>query len=270
LSEGMTLHPSGIITTSGRQPPTQMSIAFLLDNHEKTEPMDSDGTQECCDSVSMPSQMPVAFSSPRIPTSDQFEMNNTLFDTTLTQPDLPCRPYGHYPPEARNVRRDIEISSPSSGDVSRSGTESFGYDPVSLSNDLSTSFHQPSRSVDRSGPYNRHRCHNYHPQVYNTAEIPTREARSARPSYNEEQKFFIMYYRMVKQLSWPEIEDKFAQIFYLRSKDGLTSAYYRIRGSWGMEQVLKNQARPEDDLGTIERKADRFSRGFLEHIGYFD
>jgi hypothetical protein len=28
-----------------------------------------------------------------------------------------------------------------------------------------------------------------------------REARSARPSYNEEQKFFIMYYRMVKQLS---------------------------------------------------------------------
>jgi hypothetical protein len=79
-----------------------------------------------------------------------------------------------------------------------------------------------------------------------------------------------MYYRMVKQLSWPEIEDKFAQLFYLRSKDGLTSAYYRIRGSWGMEQVLKNQARPEDDLGTIGRKAERFSRGFLEYIGYFD
>jgi hypothetical protein len=147
LSEGMTLHPSGKITTSGRQPQAQMSIAFLLDNHEKTKPIDSDGTQGCCDSVSMPSQMPVAFSSPRIPTSDQFEMNNTLFDTTLTQPDLPCRPYGHYPPEARNVRCDIEIGSPSSGDVSRSGTESFGYDPVSLSNDLSTSFHQPSRSV---------------------------------------------------------------------------------------------------------------------------
>jgi hypothetical protein len=37
-----------------------------------------------------------------------------------------------------------------------------------------------------------------------------------------------------------------------------------------MKQVLKNQARPEDDLGTIVRKADRFSRGSLENISYFD
>jgi hypothetical protein len=34
-----------------------------------------------------------------------------------------------------------------------------------------------------------------------------------------------------------------------------------------MEQVLKNQARPEDDLDTIERKADHFSRAFPENIG---
>jgi hypothetical protein len=266
----MTPQQSGKITTSGRQPPTQMSIAFLLNNQEKTEPIDSDGTREYCHSVSMPSQMPVAFPSPRIPTSDQIEMDNTLFDTTLTQPDLPCRPYGHYPPQARDVEDDIDISSPSSGDAFSSGTESFGYDPISLSNDLSTSFHQPPSSVDRSESYYGHRCHNRHPQVYNTGDIPKREPRSARPSYNEEQKFFIVYYRMVKQLSWSEIEDKFAQLFYVRSKDGLTSAYYRIRGSWGMEQVLKNQVRPEDDLGTIGRKADCFSRGFLEYIGYFD
>jgi hypothetical protein len=269
LSKGMTPQPSGKITTSGRQPPTQMSIAFLLNNQEKTEPIDLDGTREYCCSVSMPSEIPVAYSSPRIPTSDQIEMDNTLFDTTLTQPDLPYCPYGHYPPQARNVQGDIDISSPSSGDASSSGAESFGYDPVTLSNDWSTSFHQPPSSVDRSEPYYRHRCHNYHPQVYNMAGVPTREPRSAKPSYNEEQKFFIMYYRTVKQLSWPEIEDKFAQIFYLRSQDGLTSAYYSIRGSWGMEQVLKNQARPEDDLVTIRRKADRFSRGFLENIGYF-
>jgi hypothetical protein len=206
----MTPQPSGKITTSGRQSPTQMSIAFLLNNQEKTKPIDSDRTLEYCDSVSMPSQIPVAFSSPRIPTSDQIELDNTLFDTTLTQPDLPCRPYGHYPPQARNVQGDIDISTPSSGDASSSGTESFGYDPVSPSNDLSTSFHQPPSSVDCSESYYGYRCHNYHPQVYNTRNISTRERRSARPSYNEEQKFFIMYYRMVKRLSWPEIEDKFA------------------------------------------------------------
>ena len=79
-----------------------------------------------------------------------------------------------------------------------------------------------------------------------------------------------MYYRMVKKLSWPEIEHKFAKLFNLRSKNGLTAAYYRIRQSWGMEQVLNNPACPEDDLSTIERKADGFSRAFLESIGYLD
>jgi hypothetical protein len=266
----MTPQPSGKTTTTGRQPITRMSIAFLLDDQDKTELIDLDETREYCDSVSMPSQMPVAYSSLWTPTHDQTEMDNTLFDTTLAQPDLPHYPYGHYPSQVRSFEGDIDISSPSSGHTSSSGTESFGYDPVSLSNDWSTSFHQPPSSVDRFEPYYRHRCHNYHPQIYNTAESPTREPRSARPPYNEEQKFSIMYYRTVKQLSWPDIEDKFAQLFNLRSKDGLTSAYYRIRGSWGMEQVLKNQARPEDDLDTIERKADRFSRAFLENIGYFD
>lgn len=266
----MTPQPSGKTTTTGRHPITRMSIAFLLDDQDKTEPIDLDGTQEYCDSVSMLSQMPVAYSSLWTPTHDQTEMDNTLFDTTLAQSDLPHYPYGHYPSHVRSFEGDIDISSPSSGHTSSSGSESFGYDPVSLSNDWSTSFHQPPSSVDRLEPYYRHRCHNYHPQTYNTAEISTREPRSARPPYNEEQKFFIMYYRTVKQLSWPIIEDKFAQLFNLRSKDGLTSAYYRIRGSWGMEQVLKNQARPEDDLDTIERKADRFSRAFLENIGYFD
>jgi hypothetical protein len=270
LSEDMTPQPSRKNSTSGRQPATRTSIAFLLNDQDKAEPIDIDGTQEYCDSVSMLSQMPIAHSSPCIPTCDQTEMDNTLFDTTLAQPDLPHHPYGYYSPQAHSFERDIETSSPSSGHTSSSGSESFGYDPVSLNNDWSTSFHQPPSSVDRLEPYYRHRCHNYHPQIYNTAEIPTREPRSARPPYNEEQKFFIMYYRTVEQLSWPDMEDKFAQLFNLRSKDGLTSAYYRIRGSWGMEQVLKNQARPEDDLDTIERKADLFSRAFLENIGYFN
>jgi hypothetical protein len=32
----------------------------------------------------------------------------------------------------------------------------------------------------------------------------------ARPSHNEEQKFFIIYYRVIKELSWPKSEDRFA------------------------------------------------------------
>jgi hypothetical protein len=205
----MTPQPPGKPTTTSRQLPTRMSIAFLLDDQDKTEPIDFDGTQECCDSVSMLSPMPIAHSSPCIPTRDQTEMDNTLFDTTLAQPDLPHHPCGHYPSQVCSVEGEIDISSPSSGHTSSSATESFGYDPVSLSNDWSTSFHQPPSSVDRFEPYYRHRCHNYHPQIYNTAEVPMHEPRSARPPYNEEQKFSIMYYRTVKQLSWPDIEDKF-------------------------------------------------------------
>jgi hypothetical protein len=159
----MTPQPPGKPTTTSRQLPTRMSIAFLLDDQDKTEPIDFDGTQECCDSVSMLSPMPIAHSSPCIPTRDQTEMDNTLFDTTLAQPDLPHHPCGHYPSQVCSVEGEIDISSPSSGHTSSSATESFGYDPVSLSNDWSTSFHQPPSSVDRFEPYYRHRCHNYHP-----------------------------------------------------------------------------------------------------------
>jgi hypothetical protein len=270
LSEDMTPQPSGKTTTTGRQPPTRMSIAFLLDDQDKTEFIDLDGTQEYCDSVSMLSQMPVAYSSLWTPTHDQTETDNTLFDTTLAQPDFPHHPYGYYSPQAHSFEGDIETSSPSSARTSSSGSESFGYNPVSLSNDWSTDLDQPSSSSNRSEPHQYHSPHDHHAQVYISAGAPTREARSARPSYNEEQRFFIMYYRMVKKLSWPEIEHKFAKLFNLRSKNGLTAAYYRIRQSWGMGQVLNNPACPEDDLSEIERKADGFSRAFLESIGYFD
>jgi hypothetical protein len=79
-----------------------------------------------------------------------------------------------------------------------------------------------------------------------------------------------MHHRIVKKLSWPEVENEFARYYKLRSKNGLTSVYYRIRGSWGMGKILKNKARSENDLSVIERKAEHFSRAFLENIGYFD
>jgi hypothetical protein len=124
-----------------RQPPTQMSIAFLLGSQDKTKSIDLDGTRGYYESVSMPSQMLVAHLSPWMPTCDQTETDNTLFDTSSKQHDSPHRLCGHYSPQARSFERDIEISNPSNRHTSSSGTESFGYNPVGLSNDWSTSFH---------------------------------------------------------------------------------------------------------------------------------
>jgi hypothetical protein len=64
-----------------------------------------------------------------------------------------------------------------------------------------------------------------------------KSARPPRPSYSEEQKFYIMYARIVCNKPWPAIEDGFTQIFGAdgtghRSKGGLTSVYYRIRKHW--------------------------------------
>jgi hypothetical protein len=56
-----------------------------------------------------------------------------------------------------------------------------------------------------------------------------RVPRRPRPSYTEEQKFFIMYHRIIRKLSWSEIEAKFVAFFNIRTKDGLTSVYYRLR-----------------------------------------
>lgn len=266
----MTLQPSGNITTSGHQPLTQMSIAFLLDHQDDVEPIDLAGTREYGDSIFVPSQVPVAHPSPWIPMSNHTETENTLLDVTLAQPGLPHCPYSKCLFRARSVKGDIDNSTPSSAHTLSSRTEILGYDPVSASNGWSASFHKPLNSIEYSEPYHCRHRRDYHAPVYMPADAPTCVPRFARPCYNEEQKFFIMYYRLVERFSWPEIEERFAILFNLRSKDGLTSAYYRIRRSWGMEQVLKNRARPEDDLSTIERKASRFSRAFLENIGYFD
>lgn len=96
-----------------------------------------------------------------------------------------------------------------------------------------------------------------------------RQPRSPRPTYSEEQRFFVMYARLIQDKSWPDIEDDFATIFKQRSKGGLCSLYYRIRRSWGLEDVLKS----DSNYWTLERRivderAFNFSRDFLLSIGY--
>jgi hypothetical protein len=79
-----------------------------------------------------------------------------------------------------------------------------------------------------------------------------------------------MYYRLVRELSWPGIEVEFARLFNLRTKDALTSVYYRTRKMWGMEKVLDTALHSMGDRNRIESEACRFSRNFLVDLGYFD
>jgi len=79
-----------------------------------------------------------------------------------------------------------------------------------------------------------------------------------------------MYYRIVREHSWPEIEKGFARLFSLRTKDALTSVYYRIRKMWGMGKVLDTDLHSIGDCNRVESEASRFSRDFLVDLGYFD
>jgi hypothetical protein len=258
------------ITASGHQPIAQMTIAFLLDGYDNTESIDHEATRNYCDSASTPAQVPVAHPSPWIPPCDQTKLAKAMFDTSSSQTGFPHYSSGQYPPQARSLESVSDTVSLSSGRASSSGKESCGYYSSNPSSDLATVFYKPSSNAGDPDPHHHHCYYNYTTRICKSTEASTRQPRSARPSYNEEQKFFIMHHRIVQKLSWPEIEDEFARFFKIRSKDGLTSVYYRIRKSWGMEQVLRNQAGCEDDLGVIEKKADHFSRVFLENIGYFD
>ena len=144
--------------------------------------------------------------------------------------------------------------------------------PTPTSSTFSDSSDFLSSINNTNGEFHHNRHHSQQPSHARTeAEPLARIPRPGRPSYTEEQKFFIMYYRVLKELPWPDIEDKFASFFKLRTKAGLTSVYYRIRKSWGMEEVLKTGPDGSmSDRGKVETKAAHFSRGFLADLGYFD
>lgn len=96
-----------------------------------------------------------------------------------------------------------------------------------------------------------------------------RKPRAPRPSYSEEQKFFIMYSRIMRDNTWPEIEDRFEKLFGQRSKGGLTSVYYRVRREWGLMEVLKSgPGSYAADCREVEQRAGHFSAEFLAQIGY--
>jgi hypothetical protein len=104
------------------------------------------------------------------------------------------------------------------------------------------------------------------------AYLPNNSAPHAHVAYGEKQNFFIMYHRIVKDLSWLEIGCKFTDFFSARtSKKSLTCQYYRIRKAWGLEKLLTVGTGVSDvDREKVKVKAADLSRGFLEKIGYFD
>ncbi|TKA82661.1 hypothetical protein B0A55_00760 [Friedmanniomyces simplex] len=98
-------------------------------------------------------------------------------------------------------------------------------------------------------------------------------ARAPRPSYSEEQRFFIMYTRIVLCLSWQDIESGYAELFgqeavELRSRGGLTSVYYRIRKRWGLEEVLKTAPETVADKMAVLRRTEWLPPDFLMKMGY--
>jgi hypothetical protein len=79
-----------------------------------------------------------------------------------------------------------------------------------------------------------------------------------------------MYYRVVREHSWPEIEDEFARLSNLRTKDALTSVYYRIRKMWGMKKILDTDLCSKSERSRVESEPSRFSRDFLMDLSYVD
>lgn len=82
-----------------------------------------------------------------------------------------------------------------------------------------------------------------------------------------------MYYRIVNHLAWKDIENEFANIFGLRTKDGLTSVYYRIRREWGLGMarglaVDTGSGDTAPDEMKVAEMATRFSPDFRGNLGY--
>lgn len=106
------------------------------------------------------------------------------------------------------------------------------------------------------------------PDTSRVIEPVPRVPRPGRPSYSQEQKFFIMYHRVIMRKSWEELGELFREFFGLRTKDGLNSVYYRMRRERGMKQVLDSCAEDsEADRVKVEEMATMVSRDFLQRIG---
>ncbi|KAL1582265.1 hypothetical protein WHR41_09117 [Cladosporium halotolerans] len=262
----------------------KMSIAFLAGDVSEPEPMDTEMTDNCFALAPVPASVPrFAASIFQMPCYQPKRRPRTPI--TLLSLRLHCSPHTRTQiprigslsslnsinsVTSANSWADCDASSPRSA----SNFSSIKTSPAKRHDSLwdlepgpsATSYH--SNNSFRSTNATRARHQQGQP---NHTEPLAQTSPPARPSYSEEQKFFIMYCRVIKEQSWPEVEDNFALFFKPRTKDGLTSVYYRIRKDWGMEEVLKiGPGGTTGDRRKVEDKAAYFSRDFLNTLGCFD
>ncbi|KAF1821905.1 uncharacterized protein K489DRAFT_228125 [Dissoconium aciculare CBS 342.82] len=101
----------------------------------------------------------------------------------------------------------------------------------------------------------------------------SKQPRAPRPTYTDEQKFFIMYARIVCGYQWTTIKAHFENLWEAenryapRTEEGLTSVYYRVRAEWGLKPVQAGPA-SEHDRAVVHGRATYFSRDFLSMIRY--
>jgi hypothetical protein len=92
--------------------------------------------------------------------------------------------------------------------------------------------------------------------------------RSARIRYGLEEKFFIMYRRHVKYMTWEQIRNDFEAAYRSLTVNGLNCVYKRIRRDWAMSKVKNDSVGREQDKRVVLNFASSFSNQILSSIGF--
>lgn len=194
-------------------------------------------------------QIAYLINTPDYQECDRERLSITYFNTSHTILDTASKPlYGN---GHRHQRLPGHANTPPDA-TSLSKTTKRVSTNISAAVDMMPSCLQDQTIRKKFGNNERFRYHEFCFSPSGTARLPSKLTRPARPSYDPEQKFFIMYYRIVKKLPWFEIEQEYKKVFGLRTKDGLTSVYYRIRHEWGMRKVEDATA---DDVAARRKRS---------------
>jgi len=275
----------------GHQQHYEMSISFLtgrIDKHTRT-------TQDYHNHTLAPA--PVSAAAPAFPTAyheaERLDMPITLPPLRLAGSACANNPYSSAQipridscgiissidslggADIRNswkdgILADTDDTTMDSSSISTSPTKChesmWKSSPTDSTSTSATSYHTGNSISDMKDPHTqyRHNCRPRPAQSFMLTEPLARISRPARSSYNEEQKFFIMYYRVIRWFSLPKIENVFAYFFNLRTRSGLTGVYYRTRKNWGMKEVLKSGLDSSlGDCDKVKARAIHFSHEFL-------
>ncbi|KAK1062730.1 hypothetical protein LTR74_010046 [Friedmanniomyces endolithicus] len=199
------------------------------------------------------------------PASDRERMSMRRFLAPQSPPTAPAAP------EGSNVPR-LSLESAVSGESSDAGTQPSTVRSPTLPQLIA--IRTSSRMSEHSPCLPRAPSSGSTDSAASSGPLFDRmtSARAPRISYSEEQRFYIMYTRIVLCMSWQEIESGYAKLFGqdavgLRSRGGLTSVYYRIRKCWGLEEVLKAAPETVTDKLAVLRRAEWLPSDFLAKIG---